>query len=155
MAGAMLLTGTALAAATLPLVGVAEWRHWLEVGRGATALYDVDENWIYLGRDLLGLPRRWLLGFHIPRSQRNRPRAGLAGYALLALVCDVRARLACLRRGRARATPGSPAACVTLAAWACCYPFMYYDVLLGAFPVCLLLTDPWGYLRPRFWRPAT
>src|SRR5262249_18781516 len=62
--------------------------------------------------------------------------------------------LAFLRRRQARATTGYPAACITLCAWVCCFHFMYYDALLAAFPVCLLLTDPWSYLRPRFWRPS-
>jgi hypothetical protein len=152
MALAMLLTGTALAALTLPVVGVASWRNWLETGKVAAGLYDVDENWIALGRDMLGLPRRWLLDFDVSRSDRNRPVAGLAGYALMALVLEATARLAFLRRRQARATTGYPAACVILSAWMCCFHFMYYDTLLAAFPVCLLLADPWSFLRPRFWR---
>ncbi len=57
---AMLLTGAALALLTLPFVGVHAWFDWLEVGRTASGEYRSSENWIFLSRDLQGLPRRWL-----------------------------------------------------------------------------------------------
>ena len=55
-ASAMLGMGAGLALVTLPVVGVHSWLEWLQVGRIASELYNRDQNWIFLSRDLLGLP---------------------------------------------------------------------------------------------------
>src|SRR5207253_3101750 len=48
---AMVATGAAQAAATLPLVGLHSWFEWLWIGKQATFVYSVDENWVFLSRD--------------------------------------------------------------------------------------------------------
>jgi hypothetical protein len=34
------------------------WLRWLRVGQGGEELYRVDRNWVWMSRDLVGLPRR-------------------------------------------------------------------------------------------------
>ncbi len=149
---AMIVTGTMLALATLPVVGVAAWFDWLRVGHEAARLYNVEENWIFLSRDLLSVPRRWTIDFKdTPIDDRDKD--GLAptflGWGLLVLVLEVTVRLAVLRRREAaRAVDGPPAAFLLLGAWMGCFHFMYYDVLLAALPVFLLFTEPSRYLQP-------
>jgi arabinofuranan 3-O-arabinosyltransferase len=58
------------------------------------------------------------------------------------------AAVALARRRMVRAIDGYGAAFVGIGAWASCYHFIYYDTALAAFPVALLLTDPWRFLRP-------
>ena len=157
MALAMLATGVALAAATLPVVGVGSWIDWLRVGREASATYAVDRNWIDQSRDLLGAGRRWLLDFDREGTDRG-PAAGFAtllGWCLLAAVLAVTVGLALRLRRGARQTEGPAAAFVLLGAWLCCYHFIYYDVLLAALPVTLLFLDPRCYLRPSLLPRAT
>ncbi|HXG11649.1 MAG TPA: glycosyltransferase family 87 protein [Gemmataceae bacterium] len=146
---AMLATGAALAALTLPLVGVQSWLDWLAVGREAALLYNVDENWIKSSRDLLSLPRRWLIDFERPADRRDGLAPALIGWALMAFVLEFTVRLAVLRRREARAGEGPPAAFLLLGAWLTCYHFMYYDVLLTVLPLLLLFTEPGRYLRPQ------
>jgi arabinofuranan 3-O-arabinosyltransferase len=151
---AMLATGAALALLTLPFVGVPAWFDWLGVGRLATAHYDLDEPWIFLSRDLVSVPRRWLLHFdqyeRATDPERLLPRVLGLGLWLSVVGATVLVTLARWRRPQAVAGP--PAAFVLLGAWLSCYHFMYYDVLLAALPVCLLFTDPRRYLDVRFLR---
>jgi hypothetical protein len=168
----MLAVGAALGLVTLPWVGVHSWLDWLHVGKEAALLYNTDRNWVFLSRDLLGVPRRWLLDFQDPVAREPvrypdphgpsgwwyylcgpRPIPGwlvptLAGWGLLLAVLEVTVRLAVLRRGQARAVVGPPAAFLLFGAWLCCYHFMYYDVLLTALPVLVLFTEPARYLEP-------
>lgn len=145
---AMVFTGVVLAAATLPVVGIHGWREWLFVGREATRTYKEDENWIKLSRDVLTIPRRWF-DFEAPASERiNDFPAALAGWGLLIAVFELTLRWALFRRNEARAIRGPGAAFLWLGAWLCCFHFMYYDVLLAALPLFLLLTEPRGYLEP-------
>jgi hypothetical protein len=60
---AMVATGAAIGLLTLPFVGVQSWLDWLHVGREAAVLYNTDNNWIHLSRDVLSIPRRHLLDF--------------------------------------------------------------------------------------------
>jgi hypothetical protein len=145
---AMVTTGAGLAAATLPWVGWQTWLDWLGVGRQATWLYSVDENWIFLSRDLVSIPRRWLIDFKAEVQDRDNLAATLAGWALLLAVVECTVRLAILRPQQARAVTGPSAAFLFLGAWLSCFHFMYYDVLLTALPVLLLLTEPRRYLKP-------
>jgi hypothetical protein len=147
----MLATGAALAAATLPVVGVQCWRDWQEVGRRGARVYNTDQNWIFLSRDILSIPRRWMLDFS-PGAERNPNELAptLVGGGLLLLVLLGTAGLVLLRRDQARATEGPAAAFVLLGAWMSCFHFMYYDVLLTALPVLLLFTDARQYLEPHF-----
>jgi hypothetical protein len=62
------------------------------------------------------------------------------------MECTV--RLAVLRPKQARLLTGPPAAFLFLGAWLSCFHFMYYDILLTALPVLLLLTSPRRYLQP-------
>jgi arabinofuranan 3-O-arabinosyltransferase len=151
MAGAMLATGTALAVATLPVVGLGAWLDWLAVGRVASQVYEVNENWIDLSRDLLGSARRWLLDFDRPDDQRGDPLAGALGWAALLAVAGATTLAAWRRPAQVRSTRGPGAAFVLLAAWLCCLHFMYYDVLLAALPVAVLFAEPG---RKQGWWPA-
>ncbi len=156
---AMIGTGAALSAATLPFVGPQAWLDWLAIGREAAALYNVDENWIFLSRDLLGVPRRWLLDFTMPTFERDTVgRApALIGWGMVLAVVVVTTGFAVWRRREARATEGPAAAFLLIGAWLSCFHFMYYDVLLAALPVFLLFTEPSRYLEPILvviaWRP--
>jgi hypothetical protein len=170
---AMLGVGAALGLATLPFIGIHSWLDWLHVGKEAALLYNTDKNWIWLSRDLLSMPRRWWLDFRDGAVRQpdwyppdpNGPgiwwhllcgsrmiegwlMPSVVGWALLAFVLEVTARVALLRKEQARAVTGPPAAFVLLGAWLCCYHFMYYDVLLAALPVFLLFTEPRRYLEP-------
>jgi len=146
----MLATGMVLAALTIPLVGLQTWVDWLHVGREATQVYDVDENWITMSRDLLCIPRRWLIDFAIPIDKRDG--SGLAplllGWGLLLGVLEVTSRLTLLRLRTPAPATGPGASFVLLGAWLTCYHFMYYDLLLAALPVALLFTEPRHYLEP-------
>jgi hypothetical protein len=135
---AMLLTGLGLAAITLPLVGWQSWVDWLHVGRLAASMYDTNQNWIFLSRDLLNIPRRWLLDFTIEDSQRESLAATVIGWGLLILVVAGTAFLSILRKEQSRALAGPPAAFLLLGAWMSCFHFMYYDILLTALPIALL-----------------
>jgi hypothetical protein len=156
MAFAMAGVGLLQIGLTLPLVGVEAWHDWFKVGQKGAAVYNVDENWISLSRDLLGIPRRLMIDFD-PKfyAERNRLEIALVGWALVAVVLEVTSRLAAVRRAEARAVTGPAAAFLLLGAWLSCYHFMYYDVLLSALPVFLLFTEPRQYLVPRFlaWEP--
>jgi hypothetical protein len=163
---AMVGTGVALAALTLPFVGLYSWREWLKVGEEATQTYKYDNNWIHCSRDLLSIPRRWL---DFDDGNEKKPNlwierrddfpAAVVGWSLLIVVFELTIRLAILRRDQLKtdrsrgddATPliGSRAGFLLLASWLLCFHFMYYDVLLAALPVFLLFIDWHRYLRPR------
>jgi hypothetical protein len=159
---AMVATGTGLALLTLPFVGVLGWKDWLTIGKDAAELYDIERNWIFLSRDLLSVPRRWLINFDTPLGQRLDgtlwPESRwatplwlalqLTGWALLLFALEATVRLAILRPKQARAADGPPAAFLFLGAWMSCYHFMYYDALLGALGLFLLFTEPRRYLAP-------
>src|SRR5262249_46635189 len=106
MLAGMVGVGLLFGLATVPLVGVKSWQHWLRVGREAAAAYNVDENWIFLGRDLLGVPRRWLLDFSKPLDQRDRPAATVIGWGLWLTVVGTTAAVALGRPRRVRESDG-------------------------------------------------
>jgi hypothetical protein len=145
---AMLLTGGSIVLLTLPWVGVQTWFDWLHVGGDATRVYENDYNWIFLSRDLLGIPRRWLLDFHAPYYERNNWPATFLGWTLLALVLLSTLFVAWRRNSSVRALSGDAPAFLFLGAWLCCFHFMFYDVLLTSLPVFLLLAEPRCYLEP-------
>ena len=148
---AMAGTGVALAALTLPVVGLHSWQEWLRIGDEATQTYRYDSNWIHLSRDILSIPRRWL-DFEPGKwvERRDDVASAVAGLAILVAVFEVTVRVAALRRGRLRAATGPQPAFLLLAAWLCCFHFMYYDMLLAALPVFLLFTEWREYLKPLF-----
>jgi hypothetical protein len=147
----MMATGVLLAAATVPFVGLHNWLGWLSIGREASAVYNTDENWVFLSRDLLGIPRRWLLDFHLGYSERVEA-AGLApaliGWTLWLAVLEVTLLLVALRWQQSRQLTGPVAAFLLLAAWMNCFHFMYYDALLTALAFFVLFAEPRRYLEP-------
>jgi hypothetical protein len=149
---AMLGTGALVGAATLPFVGLHGWREWLIIGHEATEVYKADYNWIFLSRDLLSIPRRWL-DFSESASwddRRDNVATTLIGWAILLAVLEMTVRLAVLRRDRVREVTGPGAAFLLLGCWLVCFHFIYYDLLLAALPVLLLFTEPRQYLELRF-----
>jgi arabinofuranan 3-O-arabinosyltransferase len=154
-AAAMVLTGGVLSAATLPLVGWQTWLDWLAVGRLAAADYARQESWIILSRDLLGIPRRWMLHFQDGIARDPQPWGQVAtalGLALWLSVVAATATVAVWRRRRMDGFSGPGPAFLLLGAYFACYHFMYYDVMLGALPTMLLFTDPrraWPLRRMR------
>jgi arabinofuranan 3-O-arabinosyltransferase len=132
--------GALLIVITLPFVGLQAWFDWLEVGRNASALYDVNENWINLSRDLSGLVRRFAVDFSLPQEERNSPLLKVLCLALwlgvLGTTCVVywytASRKKCLGRG---------AGFLMLGAYLCCYRFMYYDAVIAVFPLAVLLSQ--------------
>jgi hypothetical protein len=145
---AMGATSLVLILITLPTVGLQGWLDWLKVGRMATALYQTDENWIFLSRDLISIPRRWLVDWTGDHAVALEPAASIAGWAILVAVLEPTIRLAAVRRKALAETTGPAAAFLLLGTWFCCFHFMYYDVLLTALPLFMLLTTPGEYLIP-------
>jgi hypothetical protein len=146
---AMVVTGAALAAATLPLVGLQGWLDWLQVAREAVSVYNTDTNWIFLSRDLLSIPRRWLLDFQTPEAERVSLAATVIGRTLLLTVIATTASISLTRKDRKQAFAGPPAAFLLFGAWLSCFHFMYYDVLLTLLPALLLVLEP-----DRWWHPT-
>ncbi|MBY0522154.1 MAG: DUF2029 domain-containing protein [Gemmataceae bacterium] len=144
----MLATGAGLAALTLPFVGFDSWLHWLQIGPEATRTYNVDQNWVFLSRDLLSIPRRFLLDFSQSYYQRDRIDATIVGWGLWVAVLEITLMMVVMRPKQARETTGPIAAFLLLAGWMNCFHFMYYDILLSALPVFVLLTEPRRYLDP-------
>jgi arabinofuranan 3-O-arabinosyltransferase len=151
MAATMAATGSLLAVATLPAVGMHSWVDWLSVGSRASDLYGTCETWIFLSRDLIGMPRRYLLTFIDDYAAPDDPLGKRAtaiglGLWLTPLVFTIAAMM---RRGprAARVTNGPLAAFVLFGAWLACYHFMYYDVLIAYLPCCLLYAEPRRVLR--------
>jgi arabinofuranan 3-O-arabinosyltransferase len=152
MAAGMVLTGAAQIGLTLPLVGWRTWLDWVEVGQIASADYVLQQNWVFLSRDLLGIPRRWLLTFE-DRLAVNPERLlpTVLGWTAWGLVLGVTVLLAWRHRRRVSALTGPGPAFVLLGCFFSCYHFMYYDVLLAFLPACLLFTEPRQYLHAVFW----
>jgi hypothetical protein len=147
----MLLTGGLLAVLTLPFVGFHSWENWLQVGAAASWLYKRDQNWIFLSRDLLSIPRRFLIDFNLPQNDRDRMDATLLGWALFATVVGTTIGMTLIRFKQAcSAVSGPVAGFLLLGAWMSCFHFMYYDILLTALPMFVLFAEPRRYLEPFF-----
>lgn len=55
----MALSGGLFVLATLPFThGIDPWLRWVKVGQHAEQIYQTDRNWVWMSRDLVGLPRR-------------------------------------------------------------------------------------------------
>jgi arabinofuranan 3-O-arabinosyltransferase len=146
---AMMTTGACLILATLPFVGWDAWLDWLQVGNLAAQLYKTDRNWIFLSRDLLSIPRRWLIDFKAPLSESADLTCTIIGCIFLVLILEPTIRLAAYRSRQSGASTGPIPAFLLLAGWFSCFHFMYYDVLLTALPISLLLLNPAEFLKPR------
>ena len=146
---AMGLVGCGLALATLPIVGLDSWFHWLENGKEATKTYETNKNWIELSRDLAGIPKRILIDFKQPDPEANL-LASQAGWLLWVTVFLATGIIYCFQGNRRQST-GLGAGFLFLGAYHCCYRFMYYDVLLSAAAVLILFAHPALLFRtPRF-----
>jgi hypothetical protein len=160
-AAGMLLCGGGLALATLPFTGLQPWLDWLELGKIGAEGYAKMGNWIFLSRDLIGIPRRWLLQYdengawviHSPYG----PLPDVLGVVLWVSVPLLTALVALDMRRQPAPLDGPGAAFVLLGAYFSCYHFMYYDVLLSVLPLTLLFTRPRWYLERmearRWWPP--
>jgi hypothetical protein len=144
----MAATGIALVLATLPFVGLHSWQEWLKIGSVASWTYDLDPNWIPLSRDLLGIPRRLFEDFEESYYDRDRWYLQVAGWGLWAIVVETTVRLTLLCRRENRATTGPAAAFILLGAWLSCFHFMYYDAVLAALGVLVLLAEPAKLVEP-------
>jgi hypothetical protein len=144
---AMVGTGVALGVATFPVVGVQAWFDWLKVGREAAALYNVNEAWINLCRDLQGIPRRFLHDFSKPEEERDAPATKLIAWGLWAAVFVPTVAIYLTHGGRRPV--GLGAALLFWGAFLTCYRFMYYDVLLALMGFGVLAAGPGGLLRTR------
>ncbi|HEX3150279.1 MAG TPA: glycosyltransferase family 87 protein [Gemmataceae bacterium] len=147
---AMTATGTGLVLLSLPFVGVHSWFDWLHIGQIAAGMYTTDRNWIFLSRDLFGIPRRMLLDFNEGRATRASPLAGALGWGLWLTVAAITCAMV-WRRCRNANLSGPFAGLVLLAAWLLTYRFMYYDALLAAVGVVAILADPRPHFRRTWW----
>lgn len=133
---AMLISGAIQAGLTLPVVGWHSWMDWLKVGREAARVSQYDEVWITRGRDLIGMPRRWL-DFNAPTADlQNNLTVALIGWGLWLCVIELTTRVSASRKSTKYY--GTGPAFLFFSAWLSCVHFMYYDVLLAALPVFLL-----------------
>ena len=145
---AMIVTGVSICAATLPFTGVQTWLDWLNVGKEAAALYNVNENWITLSRDLQSVPRRILHDFKKPEPERDTVLAKTLAWSLWSVVFVSTVGVYLRFADHKRAT-GVGAAFLLFGAWLTCYRFMYYDALLSAVGCAVLFAEPARYLRTR------
>lgn len=144
----MVLTGAAFGLITLPFVGIETWFDWLGIGKEATELYKVNENWIHLSRDLQGIPRRMLHDFTKPERDRETPLANTLAWSLWGVVFGATVLLYLFRGDRSRAT-GTSAGFLFLGAYLTCFHFMYYDVLISAAVLAVMFADPKQLLRTK------
>jgi hypothetical protein len=145
---AMVLTGAAFGALTLPFVGLESWFEWLKIGQEASELYKVNDNWIHLSRDLQGIPRRALIDFTKPEEERDTPTITNLAWGLWGAVFATTVVIYLLRGDRSKPT-GLSAGFLFLGAHLTCFHFMYYDSLLAAAALAVLFADPKKFLRTR------
>lgn len=160
------VAGVCVCLATLPLVGIEGWKEWLAVGKSAADLYNVNENWINLSRDVSGIPRRLAIDFTQPQPKGGEPwlntlcNALLGGIGLVtaavgafgggtlrrswrvARVVGPGSAVAYFLRGYGTSYVGLRAGFVLLGGWLCCYRFMYYDAILTGVGLAALLAYP-------------
>jgi hypothetical protein len=162
------LTGLALVLATLvPLgwkCGVQSWKDWFEIGNVGAWEYSRQQNWIFLSRDLVGIPRRWMtFKDRFAFNPDEQPLATALGNILFWSVVGLTAAIVLLslldryRRRQVLAFTGPGPAFLLLGGYFACFHFMYYDTTVAVLPVALLFTEPRKYLEPMFlvWRPVT
>ena len=143
---AMLVTGAAFGALTLPFVGIDSWFQWLQIGREASDLYKVNNNWIHLSRDLQGIPRRMLLDFTRPEEERDSTLIAALAWGLWVAVFASTV-IVYLYRGRRTRPTGIGAGFLFIGAYLTCFHFMYYDELISFAALAVLFADPRQFLR--------
>lgn len=154
--------------ATLPFTqGLEPWKRWVIVGQRASVTYELDRRWIWLSRDLAGLPRRdmwdadsfsrewrhwWNRDMAEPDGARTlleQDRNGhvrspaivkYVGWGLMAGVALI-TLLLMWRRDDETFPEGIPAAFLLMGMLFCVFHFMHYDLTLFALPICLLLGE--------------
>jgi len=144
----MIGVGIGLILATLPFVGVQSWLDWMKVGGTANHIYNVDDNWVFLSRDLLNAPRRFLINWDHEYNTRDRWFIQVAGWCFWLLVVETTLRIAAVRRDQVRAATGPAAGFVLLGTWASCFHFMYYDVLLAFLGFVVVFSEPRKLVEP-------
>jgi hypothetical protein len=144
----MIATGVGLCAATLPFVGVQTWLDWFDVGKEAAALYNVNQNWINLSRDLQSLPRRMFHDFNLAEAERDSTLTKVLAWSLWGVVFATTVGVFLRYADHRRATGIGPAF-LFFGAWLTCYRFMYYDSLVSAVGFAVLLAEPVRFLRTR------
>jgi arabinofuranan 3-O-arabinosyltransferase len=151
----MAFIGLALILFTLPFVGWQTWLDWFTVGRAASSHYATDESWIFLSRDLQGIPSRYLLHFADGvATDLDRLLPDRLGLGLWLTVAALTVFVALRRWRRPTAFSGTPAVFLLLGAYLSCYHFMYYDVLLALLPVYLLIAWRAAGFIPAGFNPA-
>ena len=137
----MAATGTGMIIITIPFVGVQAWWDWLAVGQEASSVYEVNQNWIALSRDLAGIVRRYMIDFKLPDPERHNRTITIVSWGLIFLVFSstIGIYFCCAVR---RYRVGLSAGFLLLGAYLCCYRFMYYDALLSLLPLAVLLSNP-------------
>ena len=84
--GGTAVVGFGFVLLTIPFVGVQAWKDWFDIGKYASDLYNRDQNWINLSRDVSGLPKRLMIDFETPRDKIDTTYPNFASNALLAFV---------------------------------------------------------------------
>ncbi len=167
MAASMAGMGLTLIVLTLPFVGWEAWHDWLQVGQAAAQEYRRQENWIILSRDLLCIPRRWLLTFEdqiakdlVWRSDPSsaaaepfdapwdHPLLSLLGWGLWSAVLSTTLVVVWRRWPRRGETTDLFPSFVLMGGFFSCYHFLYYDFVVAAVPVLHLFSRPHCYLPP-------
>jgi len=143
------------------------WYHWYWTGKVGAWGYAEQYNWIFLSRDLLSIPRRWMLTFNerhdFAQNSDNQPIPTALGVGLVVLVVGLTSAIVLLslldsaRRRQVLAFTGPGAAFILLGCHFSCYHFIYYDTTVALLPMFLLFSEPRKYLVPRFfnWRPVS
>jgi len=167
----MASSGAGLVLATLPWCGWHSWVRWLSVGQNAAEIYARDRNWIWMSRDLIGLPRRQMWDWEhfwrhleLVTAQREWDPATLqlvdtswsatvAGLALWLGVWAVTFAVgfaACWRYRRLGLFPafGPQPAFVWFGFLLSVYHYMHYDMQVQALPMCLFLAAADRLRRP-------
>lgn len=145
----MAATGASMILMTIPFVGIQPWWDWLAVGKEASGIYDVNQNWIALSRDLSGIVHRYMIDFKIPDTERHNRTVTVMSWGLIAVVFSSTIGIY-LRYAERRNRVGLDAGFLLLGAYLCSYRFMYYDALLSLLPLAVLLANPRWFVGSSF-----
>ncbi|MFT3878754.1 MAG: glycosyltransferase family 87 protein [Gemmatales bacterium] len=154
--------------ATLPLTqGLEPWKRWIVVGQRASVIYELDRRWIWLSRDLSGMPRRamwdpesflrewgyWWKGeiaepdgarTILEQDQQGRVKSpNIVRYLSWALPVTIAllTMLIVWRRDEETVPGGIPAAFLWMGTCWSVFHFMHYDLTMFSLPMCLLLGE--------------